>query len=498
MMEERILWPELESEEAFRKFMEETPSLRGKSVPYEKWWEEQIKEEGEEYPLSDEAFFINRTMDPLAQIFEDEEEAEAFQEADVKLQEAMEKGEGLKEAHRAYRAGLFGMLIHINPLWSVGKDLLAMWSASQRQERSVYRLGKEDYALFEELATEEQAALIGKKGYTAFGAVLPDEKTGEETAAALLILSDKEADEICPDRRVELEWLFTAPAFRGRHAADELMAALYEYCAENDIFLVRADVPSMDFLPVYFVPYLMKWHIILAAEEEPELLMALRDMDGKGIPECFNQSRDVKSLEHFSKKEITAFLHEQNAEQAFDPDDLDKTLSCAVMSDGKICRLLPVKHRAGDAIEVGYALYDKNLKESDVAAMYYHVLDLAMEHYPASLKVLFSTASEEEAAALDRAFPKHSIPMHYRGINVLDPEEEDWDIDMDDYDFLRTFYYFCREGGLKEIMAKLDIPRDTEALNPYEAVLMLMAEDEETEEEEEEGELKKEEQKKEN
>ena len=359
-MEERVFYPELESEEAFREFMNETPSMKNPKVNYKEWWKENIRVEGEEYPLNDEAFFINRMMDPLAAIFEDETESAAFREADDALMAARENGEDLKEPSRAFRAGIFGMLMHLNPFWSIGKDLLSMWNASQKESPSVFRLGKADYELFSNLATEDQAVLLGRKGIVAFGAVLPNKETGKDQAASLLIFADKEADDICPVRRVELLWLFTAPDFRGRHAADELMAAMYWYCVENGIFLVRADVPSRDFLPLYFVPYLMKWKIDLQAEEEAEIFLRLPEIDESGCMDVLKKSKDVKSLEEFSQRQVRDFYIKNQAGTEESADILDRKLSCVIEKNGEIEKLLPVIKHPSKALEIGYVTFSKS------------------------------------------------------------------------------------------------------------------------------------------
>lgn len=474
-MEERIFWPELESDEALRKFMEETPSLKSKTMSYDKWWEDSIKEEGEDHPLNDAAFFINRTMDPLAALFEDEPEAAAFREADARLQEAIEKGEGLKEAHRQFRAGIFGMLQHINPLWSVGKDLLAMWNASQKEEPSVYRLGVKDYELFDNLATVDQAPLLRKKGVVAFGSVLPDEETGHDTAASLLIFADKEADDICPVRRAEILWLFTSPQVRMQHAADELMAALYWYCAQNGIFLVRADVPSRGFLPLYFLPYFLKWHIPLSVEEEPEIHTSILELDGKLNFDAMKNRNEVEALDSIPQRQVRAFYKKTGLSED-DADDLDRSMSCGILENGELRLLMPVVKHPSGAFEAGYILPAGKASEAEATALLTHPLDLALEMPPRDNALLIHAGSEKEAAVLDRLFPKHGIPVHYRGFNVLDPEDESADIDMPVYDTLRSFYYLCRAGKLQEIMASMDIPRDTEALNPYAAVLALINE----------------------
>ena len=414
--------------------------------------------------------------DPLAAIFEDETESAAFREADDALMAARENGEDLKEPSRAFRAGIFGMLMHLNPFWSIGKDLLSMWNASQKESPSVFRLGKADYELFSNLATEDQAVLLGRKGIVAFGAVLPNKETGKDQAASLLIFADKEADDICPVRRVELLWLFTAPDFRGRHAADELMAAMYWYCVENGIFLVRADVPSRDFLPLYFVPYLMKWKINLQAEEEAEIFLRLPEIDESGCMDVLKKSKDVKSLEEFSQRQVRDFYIKNQAGTEESADILDRKLSCVIEKNGEIEKLLPVIKHPSKALEIGYALPPEDVSRAELSALYYHALDLALDDLPSGTNVMIHTSSEDEMAVLDQAFPKHEIPFHYRGFNGMDPEDEDFDLDMETYDMLRSFYYLCREGNLQEIMADLDIPRDTEAINPYAAVLALIAE----------------------
>ncbi len=475
-MNEQVFYPELENEEAFREFMNETPSMKGLKLNYKEWWKESTGVEGEEYPLNDEAFFINRTMDPLAAIFEDETESAAFREADDALMAARENGEDLKEPSRAFRAGIFGMLMHLNPFWSIGKDLLSMWNASQKESPSVFRLGKADYELFADLATVDEKALLGKKGILAFGAVLTNEETGKDQAASLLIFADKEADNICPVRRVELIWLFTAPSFRGRHAADELMAAMYWYCIENGIFLVRADVPSRDFLPLYFLPYLMKWQIHLEMEEEAEIFLRLPEIEESGCLDVLKKGKNVKSLKEFSQRQVREFYIENQAGNEESADILDRVLSCAIVKNGEIEKLLPVIKHPSKALEIGYALPVEEVSRMELSALYYHTLDLAMETLPAGTQVLIRTSSEDEMAVLDGAFSNHEIPIHYRGFNGLDPEDEDFDLDMESYEMLRSFYYLCREGDLQEIMANLDIPRDTEAINPYAAVLALIAE----------------------
>ncbi len=475
-MKERVFYPELESEEAFREFMNETPSMKAPKLSYKEWWKDFTEEEGEEYPLNDEAFFINRTMDPLAAIFEDETESAAFREADDALMAARENGEDLKEPSRAFRAGIFGMLQHLNPFWSVGKDLLSMWNASQKESPSVFRLGRADYGLFADLATVDEEALLGKKGIVAFGAVLTNEETGKDQAASLLIFADKEADDICPVRRVELLWLFTAPSLRGRHAADELMAAMYWYCVENGIFLVRADVPSRDFRPLYFLPYLMKWQIHLAMEEEAEIFLRLPDIDGSGCMDILKEDKRVRSLEEFSQRQIRDFYRKNSVGSEEDADELDRELSGVIAENGEIQKLLPVKKHPSKALEIGYALPAEEVSRTEISALYYHTLDLAMDTLPVGTMVLIRSSSEDEMAVLDQAFPNHEIPVHYRGFNGMDPEDEDFDLDMEAYEMLRSFYYLCREGNLQEIMANLDIPRDTEAINPYAAVLALIAE----------------------
>ncbi|MBO4336695.1 MAG: GNAT family N-acetyltransferase [Lachnospiraceae bacterium] len=370
-----------------------------------------------------------QSIDPVAQMFDDKEELEELR----RLYDATRKenaGKALDDdIYNKLYAVLYSNIRRVNPFWAVGMERLDLWRGLQEEYRTVYTLTKETAEPFKKLVPPEEYALIGKNGCYALGSVSKDK--GSEKAAGVLIFTVNAADGSGGEPVACINWLYVAEEYRGHHAGDHLMAAMYDTLNRSGIKAVTCSVPAAEMMPMFVCDFLTCWWLYFNLEPMAEMHTSLSELSAlpafsKKLPlksgESIHSLKELKLKKFAAEAERIAYVKGEKRFSIEESDSLEEDLSAVIMNGDTAEAFLLVDITPSGVISL------RLMRGSAKAGMLYlkllqYALDKALEKYDDETVVYIEPKSKAAENLLNSLFKGRGIPLYLVGVNISAEDE---------------------------------------------------------------------------
>lgn len=381
-------------------------------------------------------------VDYPATVFEDKEDIDAVNKAYEKVT-LLSKDASHQEKEDVYMplySALYSYIRRVNPLWGEGAKRLSIWASLQEEFRTVYTLTKKSAESFKKLIAPEEYEHIGEGNVYTLGSVRW--RDGKETAAGVLIFSVFSPEDASDEPVAKIDWPFVAEEFRGTHAADDLMAAMYDVINKSGIEAVTCEVPMKNMLPAMVCDFLSAWHIFFSLEPFEEFSSTVGEIaENEKLSGDITESVKVGSLKKMGAdnfvKTVCAIMRAKGDKKYVldNAASLDPELSLiAVSPSGKKAFLL-IDHTPSGMLKVR-AMGGDSASQKIFLDLIKYAVKRSHEVYEPQTQVFAHISSDSSAKLFDHLFPGHGLPMHLVGVNLSAQD----DITPEIFDYFRFLY----------------------------------------------------------
>lgn len=336
-------------------------------------------------------------------------------------------------------SALYPYIRRVNPLWEVGADRLDIWADLQDEYHTVYTLTPESAGPFAGLCSADEFALIGKESIYSFGCVRRVE--GEDRACGIIIFEIHPEDEDNIEPVAEIKWLYVDESFRGMHAGDSLVAAMYHALNRAGIRAVCVDIPMRDILPVTAGDFLSGWWIYFKAEPRMKAFIPLSQIMESTSGIGHNRLGGYGTLsslgEDLFSDGIRSVLKntDENGYELADTDTLEPDLSMIQLISSKPQSFLLVDRMPSGMLKVR-RLAGKTTDDSPYLQLIRFAAGEALKKYPPETPVCIEPVSDMSIDIYERLFPEAGMPVYLAGANI----SFEGGLTSDEFEELRVIY----------------------------------------------------------